>query len=294
MILFALWRLFSPACQKLPLKVTYGVGRWLGWTVFWCWPRLRANARLNARYLLGFPQDARRVEGLAMRMVQNYAYYIVDFLRLPTLGRNGWEQQVEFYGWSELDAVLKEGKGAILVGLHLGSWDLGAAALAWKKYPVHVVVEDQPSPFLDRLVKDSRRHTGVNVISSKSVRAMVRALKEGGVLCLLIDRPCLKGGQEVDFLGYPAVVPAGAATLSLLTGAKVLPGAVIRQSEGRFTVHLGPSIPYHVNGRTPEQAKQLTQSIMTCLEWIVRRHAEQWCIYHPFWRDDRQPVGGVR
>lgn len=291
MILYILWQLFSPACQKLPLRVTYRIGRWLGWVMFWCWPGLRANTRLNARCLLGFPQDPGVVQRLAMRMVQSYAYYIVDFLRLPAVGRNGWEKQVLFKGWADLDAAVKEGKGVILVGLHLGSWDVGAAALAWKKYPVHAIVENQPSPFLDRLVKDLRRNTGVNVISSKNVRAMVRALKQGGVLCLLIDRPCVKGGQEVDFLGYPAVVPAGAATLSLLTGAKVVPGAVVRLPDGRFVFHLGPCIPYHVNGRTPEQAQELTQSIMNSLEGVVRQHTEQWCIFHPFWQDVRQPAG---
>ena len=217
--------------------------------------------------------------------------HIADFLRLPTLHRNGWESQVLFQGRADLDAAVREGKGAILVGVHLGSWDLGAAALAWRKYPVNVIVEDQPSPFLGQLVKKFRNDSGVNVISSKNVRAMLRALKKGEVLCLLIDRPYIKGGETVDFLGYPAMVPSGAATLSLLTGAKVLPAAVVRLPDSRFVVHLGPIIPYHVNGRTPEQAQQLTQSIMTSLEWGVRRHAEQWCIYHPFWRSTSPSLG---
>ncbi len=291
MILYILWQIFSPACQRLPPKITYAFGQRLGQIAFRAWPQLRRNVRFNAQYLLGFQADARKVERLAQRMVESYGYYIVDFLRLPALRRNGWEKQVDFQGGAEVDAAVKDGKGAILVGLHLGSWDLGAAALAWKKYPVHVIVEDQPSPFLNRLVNNFRKESGVNVISSKNVRAMVRALKKGGVLCLLIDRPCTKGGEKVDFLGYPAVVPAGAATLAMLTGAKVMPGAVVRQPDGRFMFHLGPNIPYHVNGRTPEQAQQLTQRIMAHLEWMARQHAEQWCIYHPFWLSNCQPQG---
>ncbi|MBI2866294.1 MAG: lysophospholipid acyltransferase family protein [Chloroflexi bacterium] len=283
MTLFVLWRLLGPVSRRLPTKASYSIGRWLGWVAFWISPRIRRNALLNATYLVGSPREPEHIQRLALRMVQSYAYYLADFLRLPSLRRNGWEKQVVFQGQPELDAAVQEGKGVILVGLHLGSWDLGGAALAWSHYPVNAIVEEQASPRLCSLARKLREGTGVKVISRRDVRQMMAALRRGEVLCLLIDRPSNGGGAQIEFMGHPARVPSGAAVLALRTGARVLPGAVVHLPNGQFLVRLGPSIPYHVNGRGPQQEQQLTQSIMAHLETVVSQHREQWCIYHPFW-----------
>ena len=56
--------------------------------------------------------------------------------------------------------------------------------------------------------------------------AVLRALRANEVVCLLSDRDIQGGGIEVEFFGERTTLPGGPATLSLRTGAPVVPTAV--------------------------------------------------------------------
>ena len=57
---------------------------------------------------------------------------------------------VVVHGEENLKAALAAGKGAILLSAHMGNWELGAAALARRGFPVNAIGADQRDEFTGR------------------------------------------------------------------------------------------------------------------------------------------------
>ena len=88
-----------------------------------------------------------------------------------------------------------------------------------------MVVEALEPPELFEWFADLRRAFGMNIIplDADAGTAVVRALRDNHVVCLLCDRDIGGGGVEVEFFGERTLLPGGPATLALRTGAPVLP-----------------------------------------------------------------------
>ena len=184
----------------------------------------------------------------------------------------------------------------LIVTMHVGVWDLGAAALAAYDYPINAIADSFRYPKMNDLVHGSRERLGMKVIPMDRVGpAVFRALKRGEILAMLIDTPL--PGQEitVDFLGAPAEVSAVPARIALRTGAWVVPSVVLRGPQ-RDTI-IRPVIDIHAakyepTGDEERDVVALTRLIMGALEAAVRAHPEQWYIFHPMWRGARRAVEG--
>ena len=61
-------------------------------------------------------------------------------------------------------------------------------------------------------------------------RAVLRALRDNRIVCLLSDRDIEGDGVEVEFFGERTTLPGGPATLALRTGATLVPAAVYFRS----------------------------------------------------------------
>ena len=64
-------------------------------------------------------------------------------------------------------------------------------------------------------------------------RAVLRALRDNRIVCLLCDRDLEGDGVEVDFFGERTTLPGGPATLALRTGATLVPAAVVLPARPR-------------------------------------------------------------
>src|SRR5439155_4991586 len=168
----------------------------------------------NARRVLG-PQRAAEAPRVARATFRAYARYIADFMRFPQLTLEEIAQMVHFNNWEHLDAAVARGKGVLFVGLHIGNWDIAAAALA-QRYPMNVVVDFVETDTINGYVQRTRGAKGVKTIPyPEAARGSLRALRNNELLGLLIDRPTPEGGVVVDFFGAPVAVPNGPAKLAL-------------------------------------------------------------------------------
>jgi KDO2-lipid IV(A) lauroyltransferase len=186
---------------------------------------------------------------------------------------------------------MEAGRGVLIVTMHFGIWDLGAAVLATYDYPINAIAENFSYPGMNELVHGSREQLGMKLIPRDRVGPGVfRALKRGEMLAMLIDVPA--EGQEitVDFFGEPAEVSSAPARLALRTGAWVVPALVLRDPE-RDTV-IRPVVDiraarYEPTGDEEHDVRELTQRIVRAFEPVLRQHIDQWYVFHPLWRQSR-------
>ena len=121
---------------------------------------------------------------------------------------------------------------------------------------------------------------------------VLRALRDGHVVCLLSDRDIVGDGVEVDFFGERTTIPAGPATLGLRTRAPLLPVGVYFEGTGNKGVVL-PPVPAERRGRLRADVGRVTADVAERLEDLIRAAPEQWHLQQPNWPSDYQALDDI-
>jgi KDO2-lipid IV(A) lauroyltransferase len=248
----------------------------------------RAQVERNLRRVHG-----PNFRGLALRRAVNatfesYARYWAESLRLPGTSPAVLDAAMSCPGWNHVETGLAAGRGVILALPHLGGWEWAGFWLAEvQRRPVTVVVEALEPPELFEWFADLRRSFGMNIVplDADAGTAVVRALRANHVVCLLCDRDIGGGGVEVEFFGERTLLPGGPATLSLRTGAPVLPVAVYFRGHDHIG-DVGAPIPTERRGRLRDDVTRVTQVLADELERLIRVAPEQWHLLQPNWPSD--------
>ncbi|MDO8670304.1 MAG: hypothetical protein Q7O66_02600 [Dehalococcoidia bacterium] len=293
MILYWLFRFSSFVGRRIPPSTSYKLASLIADLVYLVWREKRLITIQNMTHVVGANGGPKEAERLARQSLRNYGKYLVDFIRIPGLKKEAIEGDVKFSGWEHIDASLQHGKGLICVGLHLGNWDMGAAHVALRNYPVNVIVETFKYPRLNELVQGTRSVLGLRIIPmEQAARGILRVLRQNEMLALLVDRPAADDGVPVQFFGSLASVPAGAAMLSLRTGAHIVPACTVRQADNTYLAFVEKHIEYQPVGDLNRDIQALTQKIMDAMESLIRRYPEQWYMFRPMW-GGAFPAGSV-
>jgi KDO2-lipid IV(A) lauroyltransferase len=285
----AAFKFGSALARAVPDVVADGLARVAGFGVAHASPERRAQVERNLRRVHGPGFGGFRLRRAVDATFESYARYWAESFRLPGTSPEVLDAGMSYEGLHHLDEGLAGGNGVILALPHLGGWEwAGFWVAAVRKQPITVVVEALDPPELFEWFVDLRRSFGMNIISlGPDVAAgVVRALKSNHIVCLLCDRDIGGGGIEVEFFGERTKLPAGPATLSLRTGAPLLPTAAYYRGRGHYGV-CRPPVPSERQGRLREDVARVTHSLAHELEALIRVAPEQWHLMQPNWPSDR-------
>lgn len=235
--------------------------------------------------------SGRRLREAVQGAFDSYTRYYLESFRLPTMSRRRVEEGFTVEGYREhVVAGLAAGRGVILALPHLGGWEWAGRWMADQGHRLTVIVEPLDPPELFEWFADLRSSLGMNVVplGPKAGPAVLRALRDNEVVCLLCDRDLVGGGVEVEFFGERTTLPAGPATLALRTGAALLPTAVYftDRTDGHHGV-VRPPLMIERAGSLRDDVGRLTQSLAHELEALIRRAPDQWHLFQPNWPSDR-------
>jgi lauroyl/myristoyl acyltransferase len=238
------------------------------------------------------PPQARR---MVADVFANYGRYWAESLRLPSVPADEVVAGVTTEGEEHVDAGLAEGRGVIIAAPHLGGWEWGARYLVSRGLGVTAAVEAlRPADVFDWFA-GFRRRLGMNVVpvGPGASAAILQALADNHVVCLLSDRRVGDtSGVQVSFFGEQVELPAGPVTLSVRSGAPVVPAAIFFGS-GADAHHIvfRPALSLPYDGRLRDTVQKGTQALAWELEDLVRRAPTQWHIVQPNWPGDPQLHG---
>ena len=207
----------------------------------------------------------------------------------PYLSRGEVDAGFAFQGYGRIPLALRAGKGCILALPHLGGWEWAGRWMVDRGHQLTVVVEPIEPPELFDFFVEFRRSLGMNVVGlgQGAGPAVVKALQDNHVVCLVCDRDIQGGGIEVEFFGEKTTMPAGPATVALRTGAPIMPTGVYFTS--RRNGHLADvrsPLPIERTGRLRDDIERITKALTVQLEDLIRRAPEQWHMMQPNWPAD--------
>ena len=286
MVVYWLFRLTIFLTRPLPLWLGYRVAAAVAEVCYHFFGRQRRALNENLAWVLQ-SNDRREVDAVARRAFRNFGKFVIDFIHFPVISRDEVRRRLVFHQWEELDEVMASKRGMLIVTMHFGVFDLGAAALATYDYPVHAIVDNYGYAKMDEMIHGSRDRIGLKVIPVDRVgTGIFRALRRGEILALVVDVPPPEQTILVDFLGAPAEVSSTPARIALRTGAWVVPAIVYRGpgSDALIRPVLDTrTVRYEPTGDEERDVYNLTRLILQALEPHVREHPEQWFIFRQMW-----------
>lgn len=249
--------------------------------------RGRKATEENLRVILGPEATKARIRFESRRVFRNYGKYISEFFGYKRFGSRFIDTRLHAVGFEHVEEALARGKGAILATAHISNWELGAAVLVRRGYPLLAVAQMHPEPDVNRLFLRQRASRGYHVIPIEGAyRKCVEALKQNKIVCFVGDRNVGEGGVEVEFFGRPCMFPQGPARIALVTGAPLIPGLVVRRPYNAFLGIVEPPIPRPEGKNRREAARIMTQRFARVVEFYVRRFPAQWGVFFRMWTDD--------
>jgi KDO2-lipid IV(A) lauroyltransferase len=257
-------------------------------------PSVRRGTTANARRILGAGAAEADVEALALRTLENFFGVCCDIGRGFAASREQLLARVaSIEGRENYDAARSARRGVIVVTAHVGSFEVGMAALReQERGRIHVVFRRDPIARFERQRSDLRRRLGVEeapVDEGWTVWMRLRdALLADEAVVLQGDRvmPGQKG-EPVPFLGGHLLLPTGPVRLALATGAPIVPILSIRQDDGG--VRLFIESPIEAKPAPHGDAGSLHPALLhwaAVLERFVRAFPDQWLILQPALLED--------
>jgi predicted LPLAT superfamily acyltransferase len=219
------------------------------------------------------------------------------------LGR-GDEFELDFNGEELFSRVIEEGRGAIIVGSHLGSFDSMRLLANRAGVVVNVLMFTDHAPMMNSIFRELSPEAEMNVIradpSSMKTAFEVRSrIEQGELVAILSDRiePGDRGSvHRTPFLGSPADFPTGAFMLATVFGCPVVHMVGLRRDAHRYeiTAEIICEASKVSRKNRRKHIEALVDRYAARLEHFCLDSPYQWFNYYDFWSDDHVAADPAR
>ena len=262
----------------------------------------RAGRRASAAYLrrLHATPGGREALGHAPRLWDSFLHYrafalsIMDRLSI-WFGKTD-RFQIEIRGREPFDRLSEEKRGAIVLGAHLGSFDVLRMLAVRRRFVVNVLMFTRNAERINQIFRELSPEVETRVIqvdpgSVGSVFEVRRCLERGEHVAMLGDR--IEPGDRnrssrVPFLGDTVELPQAPILLASLLGCPVFLVVALRRGAQRyeiFTEQLAERIRLPKHEREAAVREHLARYAAR-LEHYCQRAPFEWFNFYDYWEDD--------
>lgn len=286
-------RILIAVFRSIPRKLAIGIGTAIGRALPLFAQKEFGQAVTHLAIAFGPEKSETEIRLLAREVFLNLALNFIDTIRVGAMRADAIQDVCVPHHLDRLHRALEEGHGVIGLGSHSGCWELMGAYLVNNGVHVSAVGRRLYDDRMERLLSASRRKCGIeNLTRGQDTREVIRALKRGRMVAILIDQDYVNvKGVFVDFFGQPANTAVGPSVLSLKYGAPVVPVLTFRDRSHRHHVCIGEPLTIERSGSLDTDMERLTAASLAAIEEFVREHPDQWPWFHDRWRTRPEPDG---
>ena len=291
---FAFIWLVLKMSQLLPIDMSSRFGDRVG---AWVGPRLKAKTAIyRDNMAVAFPelnddeldQLVARAWGRAGRILTEYTH-LATILNAPERLLIDIREPIATY---ENPAT-----PCVIVTAHQSNWEVVCSAMAKLGIPNASLYSPPTNPLLDRLLLDSRRALNCELLPrDNSVRLLMRALKQGRTVAMVMDRR-VDDGQPIRFFGHDKLSTIMPAKLALKLRCELVPVQVERLQDAHYRVTFHP--PVHPGDSSTDETTQaidMIQQVHDQFESWIRAKPEDWFCSKRLWPkgkiDQSKEAGG--
>ncbi|MCM8813732.1 MAG: mitochondrial fission ELM1 family protein [Candidatus Omnitrophica bacterium] len=271
-----------------PLPLMYWLGRSLGNLAYHGVVKRRRVADANLKAAFPGKYTYRQRQRIIRLQFENLGLNFIELLLIPRLSTEYLRAHTAVENLSDVEAVLKQGKGIIFLTAHYGNWEMmsivGSKLLG---FPISVLARDQKPEFLNRILNRYRQSTGTKVVGKGSaLRALVRVLRENGMTGILGDQSG-RQGKELNFFGRPVFFADGAFRLAASTGCAVIPVFTRRENVSNHRIVFEEPLLRPGAAATEAELDAAMRRYRDVLERYIGNAPEQWMWGNKRWKYTR-------
>jgi len=204
-----------------------------------------------------------------------------------------------FDGEEYLREISAAGKGGLMIGAHMGSWDMAAYLLKRLEHKVNIVFLDAENQdvkeFLERTYGGNEIDEHVNFINIKddfSHLIQIRnALKNDEILTVMGDRYIENHkSYRLNFMGMEANFPAGPFYIATRFDIPVTFAFTMKEKKSHYHFYASePKIYKNISGTGIEDNDMqiLIKDYIETLEFFVKKYPDQWFNFFDFWEVEK-------
>jgi len=253
----------------------------------------RRSSRLYLERALGRKVSAWEV----YRHIHCFSCTILDRLFLFSERFKRFDIRTE--GLRELDRALEGGRGVLLIGSHLGSFDaLRVLSLERPEVSVRIVIDIEHSQMLSQFLNALNPALAASIINAREAGpaaaiAIKQALDGNAIVALLADRGQPNNAvQHASFLGYPAPFPLSPWLLAAAVKTPVMLAFGLYRGGNRYDLHFESFAECLTidRARRSEVLAEILQRFADRLAHYARLAPYNWFNFYDFWNNVPDPA----
>lgn len=281
-------RLFISFIKCLPEKLAIKTGRKVGLMSI---PFLKSRIQLahnNLELAYGNTLSLNQRKDLISKLFQMLGEAVIESIIFKN---RDIEENISIDGFENLDNAIKKGKGVILIGPHLGMWELASYFFGSKLKNASTVYKPLKNPLVNNyIIQNREKITHLDLIPSKNgLKHVIKKLRKGLMVVMIYDQNAGRNGLPAKFFGKTAYTYSAPAAFAQKTGCAVVPAYITKEPGFRkHRIIIDKPIPLIDTGDKEKDLMLNTQQYNDYLETIVRKYPDQWFGWiHRRWRAPR-------
>ncbi len=232
-----------------------------------------------------FGKHPSQVKDISVKVFENMGKILFEMAWSARQNKKQLFRHFRIEGVSHIKHAYHKGRGVLVLSAHFGNWELLSVIGAMIGYPLSIVFRPLDFKPMDLFAERFRTRFGGKLIPKrKSMRHVLRSLRQGNIAVLLMDQNVnWEEGVFADFFGHPACTNKGLALLALKTESPVVPVFLVREQKGFRAVFL-PEVTLIKTGDRTKDIEANTQEYNRIIESMVRQYPDQWFWVHQRWK----------
>ncbi|OFX58586.1 MAG: lipid A biosynthesis acyltransferase [Bacteroidetes bacterium GWA2_30_7] len=283
------YRIFVATLKFFGLSVAYFI---LGFVAFYFYlftPQSFKHTFQFYRKRLGFSSFS-----AFFKVYNNYYKFgqiLLDKISLMSGFKNNFT--FNFDGENYLHEIVTNNSGGLLIGAHVGNWEIAGFLLKRINTKINIVMYDEEHQKIKQLLESIYKESIVNIIPIKNdmshIYTISNAFKNNEIICIHGDR-FTEGSKniEFDFLGEKALFPAGPFYLALKFNVPVTYVYAIKETNRHYHFYATKPKVYNFKGGLKNRnllLNEMMQDYVNELETKVKKYPEHWFNFYDFWKN---------
>ncbi|MFW5793110.1 MAG: lipid A biosynthesis acyltransferase [Bacteroidota bacterium] len=200
-----------------------------------------------------------------------------------------------FDGEEYLHEIAADKKGGVLIGAHIGNWEIAGKLLERIDADINILMYDGEQAYIKELLSSVMKDFRIKIIYIKDndnsyLFEISEALKRKEIIAMHGDR-FLPGTNNVTktFLGYKAQFPTGPVYLASKYNVPVIYVSAMKERPTHYHFYATPPkyYPYPANLKTrKEDISLMLDDYIAEMEKMIKKYPLQWFNYYKFWQSN--------
>lgn len=197
-----------------------------------------------------------------------------------------------FDGEENLHELAHNQKGGLLVGAHIGNWEIAGHLLERIKTKVHILMLDAEHQKIKALLDKSLTEKKLNIIPIKNDMSHLKLIKDAFARNEFV---AMHGDRFIDnakhfycdFFNHKAAFPSGPFYMAMKFEVPICFVTAVKESSTHYHFFATKPQLYKNIGNPKlrdEQIKMILKTYISNMEDILKKYPLQWFNYYDFWK----------